>query len=74
MTSVKHKLRQLEKRRNDAAIFGGIAGAVLGLVVSLDIAIALFSGAAGSLALWYFASLIYWEYRDSVTLTGRKKR
>lgn len=73
MTTVKAKLRKLEERRKDAALFGGVIGGVGGLVLSLDFLVSLFAGAAVSVVFWYFASLEYWDYRDSVTLHGRNK-
>lgn len=73
MTTVQAELKRLDKRRYDAALFGGIVGGAVGLILSFDIAVTLFAGVAGSLVIWYFASLSYWEYRDVVTLDRRKK-
>jgi hypothetical protein len=73
LTAVKEKLKRLRERRGNAALFGGAVGLVGGLLFFFDPLAALFAGAAGSLTCWYFASLSYWEYRDSVTLNRRNK-
>jgi len=73
VTAIKKRLRELDRRRKNAAFFGGIVGGIGGLLLSFDLAVALFAGAAGSLSCWYLASLSYWEYREAITLNRRKK-
>jgi len=74
MTSIQKKTRTLEKRRKEAALIGGGIGLLAGFLLSAGVLVTLFAGVGGSLTVWYYTSLSYWEYRDSMILKERRRR
>jgi len=73
MTSIKSRIRALRRRRERLTLYGTIAGAFVGPLVTADISIAPFSAIAAGIAMWYATSLSYWEYVESVTLPRRRR-
>jgi len=73
MTTIQSKLKELEKRRDSATLRGLAVGGFLGFIFTLSFSGAFISGIAVGTAFWYFTSLPYWEYRDSLTLPRRKR-